>query len=1374
MSASASKPAHGFAKLAIVALAIAAFGFVGTGVAQAVLNNDPLELDGNAVSNGGQDWSTVFGFASSPGGPSPSAKVFVTDGTGNTDDTFTTGGSKDIGDVSSWQWVVGSAQDKDDLTHAFAASYNKPCTANVNQTCQYLYFGADRFAQNGDASLGFWFFHNPVAKLATTPGTFSGIHTVGDLLVLSDFTNGGSQPTIKVYKWVGSGGSDGAIDLIKPGVPCNAVTPDPDVCGMVNTGTIDSPWSYLAKGNGAVANKIPPGGFFEAGINASALSVDFDPCLSSFLAETRASQTASSTLSDFALGKFTTCGVTVQLSPSAATNEVGQSHTITATATINTGSGFGPYANATVNLTASGPAAGSIPATCTTNGSGQCSFTFTSSSVGTTTVNATVSALINNKTYSATTVGGTGADGPAAKHWVDASIAVGPTAHNDIGAGQTSHIFTITVTALPDSAGAPTFGAITYALTGSTPATTASTCGAPSGTGNTRTCTVSITSTTPGDAFTINASASVTMGGVTVSRSTSGNAGPGGTGAATKDFNCLTHPLTLTVSGAGKSPTALANFLNDTWTIAFEYNIGSGYVAMPAATRIGTTFPLNYTTTANVPTPNSPYSASATWHFMVKQGATTMLDSGALGPVALPNSGDCKADDNAVSPVSTPQVKKVNDAAGDGNVTTSSPGLSGWTITATPSSGDPIVVTTNLFGTNTLTLDDLLSWTICETQQTNWFQTYPPASSVALSTNADRCYTLAVGGAAPPTYLFGNTHLTSSLTTTLKDAQGNTITTAQPLGTNVHDTATVTGSPVSQILPKPTGTVTFSFFKTGDCSGDVFASSQHSVDGPTGVSDGSASTGALHPGNYSFSGSYASDNGYVGNTSACEPFSVNQGSTTTATQLKNGQADLANGSSVALGSVIHDTASVTGVPPAFSPTGTITFTFYSAAACGGDGVAGTAVDIAGATSADTSALHPGSYGFKASYSGDSNYTGSTSACEPFSVDQGRLAISTVVYQGTTALANPGALAAGTTPIVHDTATATATPTAFTPTGAITFKFFNNGTCANTPTGTPAATQDGLTAFSADSASLGAGTYSYLASIAGDTNYIGADAACESFTVTTLTINKQVNPAGGPTFSFAVTGGINSTVNVATSGTPGTGSTTVVIDALTTNVTENAQTGYLLTAFNCGGPSTLGTATFTPTAGTNTNCFAENQIVNKLATRTQGFWATHTKFTDKYWNDLVSAQYKAVATWNNTNCTTALHTGTGTGVAGPITSAATLNGNQVMGGFYANNSQLANGTKRNSSLDSNRIKLLQQLFAAILNNQVLGADDGGKIATAITAYCGTDASAIQKQIGILDTFNQSGDNIAITNYTPGNATPQDSRKWADIGYWDVTK
>ncbi len=71
--------------------------------------------------------------------------------------------------------------------------------------------------------------------------------------------------------------------------------------------------------------------------------------------------------------------------------------------------------------------------------------------------------------------------------------------------------------------------------------------------------------------------------------------------------------------------------------------------------------------------------------------------------------------------------------------------------------------------------------------------------------------------------------------------------------------------------------------------------------------------------------------------------------------------------------------------------------------------------------------------------------------------------------------------------MHDTATVTGAVPGFTPTGAITFTLNGNGVAID-----PSA--DGTaTARSVDSAPLAAGSYTYRASVAGDTTTSAAEA-----------------------------------------------------------------------------------------------------------------------------------------------------------------------------------------------------------------------------------------------------------------------------------------
>jgi hypothetical protein len=96
-----------------------------------------------------------------------------------------------------------------------------------------------------------------------------------------------------------------------------------------------------------------------------------------------------------------------------------------------------------------------------------------------------------------------------------------------------------------------------------------------------------------------------------------------------------------------------------------------------------------------------------------------------------------------------------------------------------------------------------------------------------------------------------------------------------------------------------------------------------------------------------------------------------------------------------VGDSFHDTATLTvSGDSAANPTGTVHYYFYTAADdCTGDYVAsdgavgGTAASPTVGNSASTGPLGIGVYSFKAVYTGDSHYVGSSSDCEPFHIVQ---------------------------------------------------------------------------------------------------------------------------------------------------------------------------------------------------------------------------------------------------------------------------------------------------------------------------------------------------------------------------------------------------
>ena len=219
-----------------------------------------------------------------------------------TDDQWT-GGSQDndINISSEWRWVLGNSNDKGDIANA-----------GVFICDGILYFFGDRAAINGDAQIGLWLFKGDVHKTGTgnSSSGFSGSHQNGDLLILSNFTNGGGSAAPSVYVW-----NNGNIQLICSGSNC------PTGAGMIttNSGTVTSPsgtvmfngqtWTFRAKGAPAGNTSYLKNLFFEGKIDLNILSDSFpfalaDGCFQQFLLETRNSQSITASLQDLVTSSF--------------------------------------------------------------------------------------------------------------------------------------------------------------------------------------------------------------------------------------------------------------------------------------------------------------------------------------------------------------------------------------------------------------------------------------------------------------------------------------------------------------------------------------------------------------------------------------------------------------------------------------------------------------------------------------------------------------------------------------------------------------------------------------------------------------------------------------------------------------------------------------------------------------------------------------------------------------------------------------------------------------------------------------------------------------------------------------------------------------
>lgn len=274
---------------------------------------DSVDLNGNVVTNTSlDDWQNInLGVSSA----NVSTGV-IADLPPKT--IFWKGGSKDTLDVTEWWYRDGSVPDKDDLRNGYAAAYFLP-TANGDKDL-VIYFGAERYANTGDAIMGFWFFQDKVG-----PGEnnkFTGQHIENDLFVIMEYPQGSnSEPFVQIMRWVNGGGDISEnLELLyssgDAGAKCGT-DHDPEVaCAITNTGgelagVANGLWAYQSKAGDP--DTYPAESFFEGRVNVSKAFANIGPipCFSSFMIETRSSRSETAQLKDFLGGDFPLCSISV-------------------------------------------------------------------------------------------------------------------------------------------------------------------------------------------------------------------------------------------------------------------------------------------------------------------------------------------------------------------------------------------------------------------------------------------------------------------------------------------------------------------------------------------------------------------------------------------------------------------------------------------------------------------------------------------------------------------------------------------------------------------------------------------------------------------------------------------------------------------------------------------------------------------------------------------------------------------------------------------------------------------------------------------------------------------------------------------------------
>ena len=381
-------------------------------------------------------------------------------------------------------------------------------------------------------------------------------------------------------------------------------------------------------------------------------------------------------------------------------------------------------------------------------------------------------------------------------------------------------------------------------------------------------------------------------------------------------------------------------------------------------------------------------------------------------------------------------------------------------------------------------------------------------SSVAM--NGTSVVVGAPGESPGGSFQAGNAYLfkpTSTATVVFDSSTNMAWSGSETSGASAYDTATVTAS--GTVVA--TGTVSYTFYTNGDCSGAGSSAGTVTLTS-TGAVPNSNTEGPLAAGSYSFNATYSGDSNYLGSTSPCEPFSVAKGSSSIATVVFDPSISAPWSGAETAGASAYDTATVT-TSDAIVATGTVTYTFFTNGVCSGTGSsAGTVtLTVAGAvpdSNREGPPLAAGSYSFNATYSGDSNYLGSTSPCEPFSVAKGSSSIATVVFDPSISAPWSGAETAGAS--AYDTATVT-TSDAIVATGTVTYTFFTNGVCSGTGSsaGTVTLTSTGSVPNSARTTALTTGLYSFSATYSGDSNYLPSTSPCESFTVDASTVTTAL-------------------------------------------------------------------------------------------------------------------------------------------------------------------------------------------------------------------------------------------------------------------------
>jgi uncharacterized repeat protein (TIGR01451 family) len=328
------------------------------------------------------------------------------------------------------------------------------------------------------------------------------------------------------------------------------------------------------------------------------------------------------------------------------------------------------------------------------------------------------------------------------------------------------------------------------------------------------------------------------------------------------------------------------------------------------------------------------------------------------------------------------------------------------------------------------------------------------------------------------------------------------------IGASVHDSATLPGATTDA-----GGTISYGLFSDSTCTTQI-ADLTNPADNTVvnGVAPDSLSHTFNSAGTFYFQATYSGDannTGPVSSPCTSETLVVGLNAPTIATTLSNLGP-------ISIGTAVHDSATLTGATS--NAGGTISYGLFSNDTCAGTPVAdltnpadNTVVNGVVPDSLSHTFNSAGTFYFQATYSGDGNNGGATSACtsETLVVNPNEPSVSTLLVPA-------GPVAIGTS--VHDSATLTGATTDAG--GTISYGLFSDNTCStlvadltptvNTVTG-------GVVPDSNPYTFNSAGTFYFQATYSGDNNNGGGTSVCTSETLVvnpnTPTVSTLLVPAG---------------------------------------------------------------------------------------------------------------------------------------------------------------------------------------------------------------------------------------------------------------------